>query len=164
MSSEQWVVSNEYGAMCFGTDFQPAVLLSSLSGDFVAGYWEHRLPAEAVAMGGPSLTPPLLWGGPFQEVSGGKQWVVSDEQRFWLEASTFSNRGEMCQHLPTDYGHTHYRWLEASTNSCYYRHPYRLFFPWQREDISLPHRGIFCERNVCFHEKITMVEKRIDGG
>ena len=24
------------------------------------------------------------------------------EQRFWLEASTFSNRGEMRQHLPTD--------------------------------------------------------------
>ena len=22
----------------------------------------------------------------------------------------------------------------------------------------------FCERDVCFHEKITMVEKRIDGG
>ena len=24
------------------------------------------------------------------------------EQRFWLEASTLSNRGEMRQHLPTD--------------------------------------------------------------
>ena len=37
------------------------------------------------------------------------------DQRFWLEASTFSNRGEMLQHLPTDYGHTTHRWLEAST-------------------------------------------------
>ena len=27
------------------------------------------------------------------------------ELRFWLEASTLSNRGEMRQHLPTDYAH-----------------------------------------------------------
>ena len=31
---------------------------------------------------------------------------MSSEQMFWLEASTLSNRGEMRQHLPTDYGHT----------------------------------------------------------
>ena len=41
--------------------------------------------------------------------------VLPCEQRFWLEASTFSNRGEMLQHLPTDYGHTTHRWLQAST-------------------------------------------------
>ena len=40
---------------------------------------------------------------------------MSSEQRFWLEASTLSNRGEMRQHLPTGYGHTPHRWLEAST-------------------------------------------------
>ena len=34
---------------------------------------------------------------------------------FWLEASTLSNRGEMRQHLPTDYYHQPYIWLEAST-------------------------------------------------
>ena len=39
----------------------------------------------------------------------------SGEIRFWLEASTLSNRGEMRQHLPTDDGQTPYRWLEAST-------------------------------------------------
>ena len=33
-----------------------------------------------------------------------------------------------------------------------------------REGIFLPRRGVFCERNVCFHEKLTMVKKRIDGG
>ena len=38
------------------------------------------------------------------------------EERFWLEASTLSNRGEMRQHLPTDYGHGPYGWLEASTS------------------------------------------------
>ena len=27
---------------------------------------------------------------------------MSSELLLWLEASTFSNRGEMCQHLPTD--------------------------------------------------------------
>ena len=37
------------------------------------------------------------------------------EQRFWLEASTFSNRGEMRLHLPTDYDLRPHSWLEAST-------------------------------------------------
>ena len=41
---------------------------------------------------------------------------MSSEQRLWLEASTFSNRGEMRQHLPTDYGIHPNSWLEASTN------------------------------------------------
>ena len=41
--------------------------------------------------------------------------AMSIEQRLWLEASTLSNRGEMRQHLPTDYGHAPHRWLEAST-------------------------------------------------
>ena len=40
---------------------------------------------------------------------------MSSEQLLWLEASTLSNRGEMRQHLPTDYGHAPHRWLEAST-------------------------------------------------
>ena len=31
--------------------------------------------------------------------------ILPCEQRFWLEASTFSNRGEMLQHLPTDKDH-----------------------------------------------------------
>ena len=47
---------------------------------------------------------------------------MSSEQMFWLEASTFSNRGEMRQHLPTDYGHTPYSWLEASTKTLTAHH------------------------------------------
>ena len=42
---------------------------------------------------------------------------MSSEQRLWLEASTFSNRGEMRQHLPTDYGIHPNSWLEASTKA-----------------------------------------------
>lgn len=87
---------------------------------------------------------------------------MSSEQMFWLEASTLS--GEMRQYLPTDYGHTHYRWLEASTNSCYYRHPYRLFFPWQREDISASQRCFLRKECLLSRKKLTMVKKRIDGG
>ena len=39
----------------------------------------------------------------FQEVSenDSDNDSDSDERRFWLEASTLSNRGEMRQHLPT---------------------------------------------------------------
>ena len=48
-------------------------------------------------------------------MSSGSGIPLSSEQRFWLEASTLSNRGEMLQHLPTDYGHALHRWLEAST-------------------------------------------------
>ena len=40
---------------------------------------------------------------------------MSSKQRFWLEASTLSNRGEMRQHLPTDYDPHPNSWLEAST-------------------------------------------------
>ena len=35
----------------------------------------------------------------------------------WLEASTFSNRGEMRQHLPTDKDLHPNSWLEASTKA-----------------------------------------------
>ena len=52
-------------------------------------------------------------------VSGFKcqEGAESYEQRFWLEASTLSNRGEMRQHLPTDNDLNPYRWLEASTKT-----------------------------------------------
>ena len=65
------------------------------------------------------MTMPLLLAGSQypaeQGVVSNEQGAVCSEQKLWLEASTLSNRGEMLQHLPTDYGHTTHRWLEAST-------------------------------------------------
>ena len=77
---------------CFGTDFQPVVF---------------------VVISNPETSSPVT-----QSIGFHWQWtllVKPYELRFWLEASTLSNRGEMRQHLPTGYGHTPHRWLEAST-------------------------------------------------
>ena len=49
-------------------------------------------------MGGLPLTPPCYGENRFRRFQAGAE---SYEQRFWLEASTFSNRGEMRKHLPT---------------------------------------------------------------
>ena len=59
-----------------------------------------------------------------------KEGAVNSEQRFWLEASTLSNRGEMRQHLPTGYGHTPHCWLEASTTMSYEHRAKYMFCYW----------------------------------
>ena len=81
---------------CFGTDFQPVVF---------------------VVISNPETSSPVTQSIGFQP--NHLRWISAysypRDQRFWLEASTLSNRGEMRQHLPTGYGHTPHRWLEAST-------------------------------------------------